>query len=998
MSKEASEEYASSLADLTINSKPLINMLTILAEENIDHAPAIVQTVETHLQKVKPDIKLPVLYLVDSIVKNVGAAYTSLFTQNIVSTFCSVFEKVDERTRGQMFKLRQTWNEVFPPKKLYALDVRVSSIDPAWPITALPTGTILVNPRFMQAKATTVTAPSAPSKAAPSKGAAPKETPTKVDPPKTDSKTDPSSTDPNKLTYRSEILNPPSLSVKKVVLNKELVSKEETLKGPKLKAKKDKEVFTPDKTGPYAGLNEAQMREVLLVKQKQYLEMQQKKLEHELLRTKAKLEEQQRQLEKQTGNLHAAGKVQWDGNVREKLENKKEGRGGLKMKRKESKARRLMPKDKMQSVVGKQEWFKESLMGAAEEELQMAPLKDLETKPIDMTVAIPLLIAKFEDCQTTNSSDISTKEPPKLSISHTTPAVASKWEVKKPVAASTTAQPAVRSRDPRLASRQPPPADTNEHNKTTNFVFDSIKMVEPAKPRQQIKINLANPDIVNKVPKGASRKDPRLKGSKVHGLSNNSSKESLNNSGRGEVKKSISPPSVAQGEKLLKESGKLGKGENADLSDSNKGYTPSRPDIGKKKRKDSKNLGENATTKNTKRDDQRNRSPFRAKSPVQDKIRAKSPQRSKSPLQRTKSPIPKRKSPVQKVKSHFRSSSPVQSSKSPPKPKSPIHSKSPVRESGPFQHLRNPPRSSSPIFEESLTEKKLPFQRTRSPIGSKSPVYRTKSPVRGKSPSLISKSSNLRSKSPVNISISPVASNSVQLDKCSNLRSTSPFPSIESTLPIIKSPDLKEKSPIPRVKSPVVEESLSRKKSPEGSRSPGIRKVASKSKTASEEIRPARDSGVPSKYENSGSDLSRSPSPEKKSRKKSRSKFKDVKTSRKTRHYRERASSKSPDLSITSSTGDVDLRQGGPPQKLPRLGAFPADVTMTTPPSAIVKEDFKSKLLIVIAYYFWGLLRFISCVVLTPRPQHLLFSYPMFCLGVNACLFDLLNDYTIFLI
>nr|CAD7570065.1 unnamed protein product [Timema californicum] len=733
-----------------------------------------------------------------------------------------------------------------------------------------------------EAKTTTVTAPSAPSKAAPSKGAALKETPTKVDPPKTDSKTDPSNADPNKLTYRSEILNPPSLSVKKAALNKELVSKEEIVKGPKLKAKKDKDVFTPDKTGPYAGLNEAQMREVLLVKQKQYLEMQQKKLEHELLRTKAKLEEQQRQLEKQTGNLHAAGKVQG---------------------------------------------------------LQMPPLKDLETKPIDMTVAIPLLIAKFEDCQTTNSSDISAKEPLKLSVGHTTPVIASKWEGKKPVAASTT----VRSRDPRLASRQPPPADTNEHNKTTNLVFDSIKMVEPAKPRQQIKINLANPDIVNKVPKGASRKDPRLKGSKVHGLSNISSKEALNNSGRGEVKKSISPPSVAQGERLLKEPGKFGKGENADLSDSNKGYTPSKPDIGKKKRKDSKNLGENATTKNTKRDDQRNRSPFRAKSPVQDKIRAKSPQRSKSPLQRTKSPIPKRKSPVQKVKSHYRSGSPVQSSKSPPKSKSPIHSKSPVRESGPFQHLRNPLRSSSPIFEdESLTEKKLPFQRTRSPIGSKSPVYRTKSPVRGKSPSLISKSSNLRSKSPVNISKSPVASNSVQLDKCSTLRSTSPFHGIESTLPIIKSPDLKEKSPIPQVKSPIVEESPSRKKSPEGSRSPGTRKGASKSKTASEETRPARDSGVPSKYDNSGSDLSRSPSPEKKSRKKSRSKFKDVKTSRKTRHYRERASSKSPDLSITSSTGDVDLRQGGPPQKLPRLGAFQADVTMTTPPSAIVKEDFKN--------------------------------------------------------
>jgi hypothetical protein len=43
---------------------------------------------------VRAEIKLPVLYLIDSIVKNVGDVYTSLFTQNIVSTFCGVFEKV----------------------------------------------------------------------------------------------------------------------------------------------------------------------------------------------------------------------------------------------------------------------------------------------------------------------------------------------------------------------------------------------------------------------------------------------------------------------------------------------------------------------------------------------------------------------------------------------------------------------------------------------------------------------------------------------------------------------------------------------------------------------------------------------------------------------------------------------------------------------------------------------------------------------------------------
>jgi len=52
-----------------------------------------------------------------------------------------------------MFKLRQTWNDLFPNKKLYTLDVRVNSIDPAWPITAPAPQTastsIHVNPKFL---------------------------------------------------------------------------------------------------------------------------------------------------------------------------------------------------------------------------------------------------------------------------------------------------------------------------------------------------------------------------------------------------------------------------------------------------------------------------------------------------------------------------------------------------------------------------------------------------------------------------------------------------------------------------------------------------------------------------------------------------------------------------------------------------------------------------------------------------------------------------------
>ncbi|XP_058118043.1 uncharacterized protein LOC131260360 [Anopheles coustani] len=157
--KEIEQEYLSSLADLNVNSKPLINMLTILAEENLEYAQIIVSAVEKHLAKVVPDVKLPILYLVDSIVKNVGKQYQSLFSQVIVNMFCGVFETVNEKIREKMYSLRQTWNEVFPQSKLFALDIKVHSMDPGWPITAQLKPKIHVNPMFLRA---TVRVPESP--------------------------------------------------------------------------------------------------------------------------------------------------------------------------------------------------------------------------------------------------------------------------------------------------------------------------------------------------------------------------------------------------------------------------------------------------------------------------------------------------------------------------------------------------------------------------------------------------------------------------------------------------------------------------------------------------------------------------------------------------------------------------------------------------------------------------------------------------------------------
>lgn len=41
-----------------------------------------------------PSEKLPVLYLVDSIVKNVGGEYLAVFAKNLIPSFICVFEKV----------------------------------------------------------------------------------------------------------------------------------------------------------------------------------------------------------------------------------------------------------------------------------------------------------------------------------------------------------------------------------------------------------------------------------------------------------------------------------------------------------------------------------------------------------------------------------------------------------------------------------------------------------------------------------------------------------------------------------------------------------------------------------------------------------------------------------------------------------------------------------------------------------------------------------------
>ena len=63
----------------------------------------------------------------------------------------SLARQVDEKVRSSMFRLRQTWSGVFPAKKLYAIDLRVNTIDPAWPVMSTASkNTIHINPKVFK--------------------------------------------------------------------------------------------------------------------------------------------------------------------------------------------------------------------------------------------------------------------------------------------------------------------------------------------------------------------------------------------------------------------------------------------------------------------------------------------------------------------------------------------------------------------------------------------------------------------------------------------------------------------------------------------------------------------------------------------------------------------------------------------------------------------------------------------------------------------------------
>jgi cell fate (sporulation/competence/biofilm development) regulator YmcA (YheA/YmcA/DUF963 family) len=120
--QETIQNFKNVLDQLTFNSKPIISELTDMAKRYINMAPVIVETIENQINNVPRHQKLPLMYLMDSICKNIGGSYLLLFSLNLTKFFGQTYNLVDSDTQMKLKRLVNTWKD-YPKGPLFSQNI-----------------------------------------------------------------------------------------------------------------------------------------------------------------------------------------------------------------------------------------------------------------------------------------------------------------------------------------------------------------------------------------------------------------------------------------------------------------------------------------------------------------------------------------------------------------------------------------------------------------------------------------------------------------------------------------------------------------------------------------------------------------------------------------------------------------------------------------------------------------------------------------------------------
>ncbi|RCK57292.1 Protein PCF11 [Candida viswanathii] len=128
---EILEAYQQSLNELTFNSRPIIDNLTVIAKENPNVADGLLDLITQRIYKSIPEHKLYALYLLDSICKTTGNPYNILVGDQMFNLFSHVFQLVNDAIRNRLISLFETWkvtktrgtnDPLFPKSQLNKID------------------------------------------------------------------------------------------------------------------------------------------------------------------------------------------------------------------------------------------------------------------------------------------------------------------------------------------------------------------------------------------------------------------------------------------------------------------------------------------------------------------------------------------------------------------------------------------------------------------------------------------------------------------------------------------------------------------------------------------------------------------------------------------------------------------------------------------------------------------------------------------------------------